>query len=76
MREERKVKSQTYKTGALLLLLVALGTALLPVYWLATISLKQPVDQFAVPPMWIRFIPTLAHLREILVGKFCILDAD
>jgi multiple sugar transport system permease protein len=54
---------------ATLLLLVAVLASLLPVYWLATISLKQPVDQFAVPPVWIGFAPTLEHFREILFAR-------
>ena len=54
------------KVLAILLLLAALAFSLLPVYWLATISLKQEVDQFAVPPIWLRFTPTAAHFREIL----------
>ncbi len=54
---------------AFLLLMAAVAAALLPVYWLATISLKQPVDQFAVPPVWISFTPTLEHFREILFAR-------
>ncbi len=57
------------KLAALFLLLAALGFSLLPVYWLATISLKQPVDQFAVPPVWLHFAPTLSHFREILWAR-------
>ena len=44
---------------AAVLLGLALLAALTPVYWLATISLKQTVDQFAVPPIWVSFTPTL-----------------
>lgn len=50
---------------AAVLLLLALVAALAPVYWLGTISLKRTVDQFAVPPLWVRFTPTLEHYREI-----------
>jgi len=50
--------------GPLLLSGAALIT-LLPVYWLATLSLKREVDQFAVPPIWLRFTPTLAHYYDI-----------
>ena len=52
-----------------LLLAGALLITLIPVYWLATLSLKQEVDQFAVPPIWIRFTPTLAHYRDIFVER-------
>jgi len=46
------------------LLIVAVLAALLPVYWLLTISLKSEVDQFAVPPLWFAFKPTWAHYYE------------
>ena len=50
---------------AIALLLAAVLMALAPVYWLATISLKQTVDQFAVPPVWLHFRPTLEHYYAI-----------
>lgn len=50
-------------------LTAALLLTLFPVYWLATLSLKREVDQFAVPPIWIRFNPTLAHYRDIFVER-------
>jgi len=46
------------------LLLAALIT-LFPFYWLTTLSLKREVDQFAVPPIWLRFRPTLTHYHDI-----------
>jgi multiple sugar transport system permease protein len=42
-------------------LLAAVLAALAPVYWMVTISLKNEVDQFAAPPRWLIFSPTLAH---------------
>jgi multiple sugar transport system permease protein len=45
--------------------LLALAVALAPVYWLITISLKQEIDQFASPPLWFRFTPTLRHYEAI-----------
>jgi multiple sugar transport system permease protein len=47
--------------GVYLAVMLALLLAWLPVYWLITISLKTEIDQFAVPPLWIGFKPTLAH---------------
>mgnify|MGYP003580517704 CR=1 FL=1 len=44
-----------------LLLIPALLFALAPVYWMLTISLKTEVDQFAFPPLWFVFTPTLEH---------------
>jgi multiple sugar transport system permease protein len=38
--------------------------AITPVYWMASISLKNEVDQFASPPRWLRFAPTLAHYYD------------
>ncbi len=51
------------------LALVALLASLTPVYWLVTISLKSEVDQFAVPPRWFSFSPTLAHYSDAFVAR-------
>ena len=45
------------------LALAALAAALAPVYWLVTIALKQEIDQFAQPPVWFGFTPTIEHFR-------------
>ena len=47
-----------------LLATVAHLAALIPVYWLITISLKREIDQFAYPPRWIGFAPTLEHYAD------------
>jgi multiple sugar transport system permease protein len=52
-----------------LFIAAALVLTLFPVYWLATLSLKREVDQFAVPPIWIRFTPTLAHYKDIFLER-------
>jgi len=44
---------------------LALAAALAPIYWLITISLKQEIDQFASPPLWFSFTPTLRHYNAI-----------
>jgi multiple sugar transport system permease protein len=54
------------KTG---LLVVALVAALAPVYWMLTISLKSEVDQFAIPPKWFSFTPTLQHYTDAFVTR-------
>jgi multiple sugar transport system permease protein len=54
------------KTG--LLVLALLGT-LAPVYWMITISLKNELDQFAVPPKWFWFTPTLQHYYDAFVTR-------
>ncbi|HEX8494451.1 MAG TPA: carbohydrate ABC transporter permease [Pyrinomonadaceae bacterium] len=51
------------------LVFVALLAALAPVYWMLTISLKSEVEQFAVPPRWFVFTPTLFHYREAFVER-------
>src|SRR5687768_15667240 len=49
--------------------LMALFAALVPVYWMLTISLKREVDQFAVPPRWFSFTPTLEHYADAFVRR-------
>src|SRR5580704_685342 len=44
---------------------LALAFALTPIYWLITISLKREIDQFASPPLWFAFSPTLRHYTTI-----------
>jgi multiple sugar transport system permease protein len=51
------------------LVALAVLAAVLPVYWMLTISLKKEVDQFAVPPKWFVFTPTLAHYRDAFVER-------
>ena len=43
--------------------------ALAPVYWMLTISLKTEVDQFASPPPWFIFTPTLEHYYDAFVTR-------
>jgi multiple sugar transport system permease protein len=45
--------------------LLAMALALAPIYWLITISLKTELDQFASPPLWFHFTPTLTHYAAI-----------
>jgi len=45
-------------------LIAAVIAAVLPVYWMLTISIKTEVDQFASPPRWFSFTPTLAHYQD------------
>ena len=47
------------------LALLALAVAVAPIYWLVTISIKNDIDQFAVPPLWFHFRPTARHYAEI-----------
>jgi len=50
------------------LALLALAAAVAPIYWLVTISIKRDIDQFAVPPLWIHFQPTVRHYVELFRG--------
>ena len=52
-----------------LLLAPALLFALAPVYWMLTISLKTEVDQFAFPPLWFVFTPTLDHYYDAFITR-------
>jgi multiple sugar transport system permease protein len=54
------------KAGLLVLALVA---TLAPVYWMVTISLKSEIDQFADPPKWFWFTPTLEHYYDAFVTR-------
>jgi multiple sugar transport system permease protein len=51
------------------LLALAVLVTLAPVYWMVTMSLKSEVDQFAVPPRWALFTPTLAHYRDAFLAR-------
>ena len=51
------------------LLIPALLFAVAPVYWMLTISLKSDVDQFASPPPWFAFTPTLDHYYDAFVTR-------
>ncbi len=55
--------------GKYLLLVAALVFTVAPVYWLLTISLKTEVDQFASPPAWFLFSPTLEHYYDAFVSR-------
>src|SRR6266498_1270111 len=52
-----------------MVLVPALLVTLAPVYWLVTISFKREVDQFAVPPKWFSFSPTLEHYADAFVAR-------
>ncbi|HET9478113.1 MAG TPA: carbohydrate ABC transporter permease [Pyrinomonadaceae bacterium] len=57
------------RIGQIGLLVLALLAALAPVYWMITISLKSEVDQFAYPPKWFFFTPTLQHYYEAFLAR-------
>jgi len=57
------------RAGKYLLLLTVLVIAVAPVYWMLTISLKTEVDQFASPPSWFFFTPTLEHFYDAFVMR-------
>lgn len=63
-RQRAKGKRQKVRIFSYVLLLVAVLAAVLPVYWMVTISLKAEVDQFAVPPIWFAFKPTWEHYYD------------
>ena len=48
---------------------LAACAALLPVYWMLTISLKSEIDQFASPPRWLMFTPTIAHYQDAFLSR-------
>jgi multiple sugar transport system permease protein len=50
-------------------LVLAILLVVTPVYWMITISLKSEVDQFASPPRWFSFTPTIIHYRDAFVSR-------
>ncbi len=58
--------SRTVKYAVLLMALLA---TLAPVYWMTTISFKREVDQFALPPKWFVFTPTLEHYADAFINR-------
>ncbi len=60
---------KAHKWFRYVLLVPALVFALAPVYWMLTISLKSEVDQFATPPPWFVFTPTLDHYYDAFVTR-------
>jgi len=50
-------------------LLNSLVATLAPVYWMITISFKREVDQFALPPKWVVFPPTLEHYADAFINR-------
>jgi multiple sugar transport system permease protein len=48
---------------------LALAVALAPVWWLLTIAVKREVDQFAFPPKWLWFTPTLEHFADAFLNR-------
>jgi len=55
--------------GKYLIVIGALVATLAPIYWMITISFKHEIDQFAVPPKWFRFPPTLEHYAEAFLTR-------
>lgn len=61
-----KIRIQAFRY---LLLVPALLFAVAPVYWMFTISFKTEVEQFASPPLWFAFTPTLEHYYDAFVTR-------
>lgn len=51
------------------LVATALAASLTPVYWMITISFKREIDQFAMPPKWFVFSPTLEHYVDAFLAR-------
>ncbi len=72
-------RSSLVRISRYALLVAAVVVAIAPVYWMLTISLKTEVDQFASPPRWFDFSPTLAHYIDAFstrsFGSFLITSA-
>src|SRR5919201_146686 len=64
MRKFSRIRLSKY-----FVVIAALIATLAPVYWLVTISFKREVDQFAVPPKWFSFAPTLEHYADAFLAR-------
>jgi len=62
----KSISAKFLKYGSLMLAVLA---ALTPIYWLITISFKREVDQFASPPKWFWFSPTIEHYADAFVTR-------
>jgi multiple sugar transport system permease protein len=60
----KKAQSFSY-----LLLAPALLFAVAPVYWMLTISFKTEVEQFATPPPWFVFTPTVEYYYDAFIAR-------
>ncbi|HMG35047.1 MAG TPA: carbohydrate ABC transporter permease [Blastocatellia bacterium] len=58
-----------FRPAAYAVLLAASLISLVPAYWMITISLKTEADQFASPPRWFNFGPTLAHYYDAFFSR-------
>jgi multiple sugar transport system permease protein len=65
----RAGRAKIARLSRYLLLGLAVMAAVTPVYWMVTISLKSEVDQFASPPRWLQFAPTLAHYYDAFFSR-------
>lgn len=52
-----------------LLVILAVLSALTPIYWMLTISFKREIDQFALPPIWFFFAPTFEHYSDAFLTR-------
>jgi multiple sugar transport system permease protein len=79
VRRRTRAPGRTASRARYLPVLLAVLAALVPVYWMLTISLKTDAEQFAQPPRWLAFTPTLAHYREAFFvrsfGKYLVTSA-
>jgi len=64
LKKRRRRTEQLARWAKYFLLVVSLIVAVAPVYWMLTISLKSEIDQFATPPRWLGFTPTLEHYHD------------
>lgn len=69
MIENQAIRRSIREIAKYVALAVAVGVALLPVYWLVTISFKTEADQFAVPPPWVLFELTWQHYHDIVIRR-------
>jgi len=52
-----------------LVLAVAFIFFLFPIYWMFSMSVKQPSEYFSNPPVWFPRAPDLSHFRQLVLNR-------
>ncbi len=64
-----RARERSVDVIAYLVIVLAFVITLFPIYWLAQNSFKKSLDIFAIPLVWIDFIPTLQHYIAAFIDR-------
>jgi multiple sugar transport system permease protein len=62
----KQLRKRSANTLRFMIILLIIGFFLFPVYWIFVTSLKQMIEMFKLPPVWIGFTPTFENFRFVL----------